>query len=144
MNVHARTLNLFMHVYVCRCDSCQCISIIISAMIQSRIVLSIYVFCLSWQRREILSKSWWVASSISLFFFFFLHIDNKFKEGRCFNHNLLSFKILLYTLLEISLLIFFLLVYVFPFIKYKEFFSWFKFDRTYTCSTLHKPLVKFM
>lgn len=87
------------------------------AMIQSRIVLSIYVFCLSWQRREILSKSWWVASSISLFFFFFLHIDNKFKEGRCFNHNLLSFKILLYTLLEISLLIFFLLVYVFPFIK---------------------------
>lgn len=58
MNVHARTLNLFMHVYVCRCDSCQCISIIISAMIQSRIVLSIYVFCLSWQRREILSKSW--------------------------------------------------------------------------------------
>lgn len=40
------------------------------AMIQSRIVLSIYVFCLSWQRREILSKSWWVASSISLFFFF--------------------------------------------------------------------------
>lgn len=57
------------------------------AMIQSRIVLSIYVFCLSWQRREILSKSWWVASSISLFFFFFLHIDNKFKEGRCFNHS---------------------------------------------------------
>lgn len=41
-----------------------------SAMIQSRIVLSIYVFCLSWQRREILSKCWWVASSISLFFFF--------------------------------------------------------------------------
>lgn len=107
------------------------------AMIQSRIVLSIYVFCLSWQRREILSKSWWVASSISLFFFFFLHIDNKFKEGRCFNHNLLSFKILLYTLLEISLLIFFLLVYVFPFIKYKEFFSRFKFDRTYTCSCIN-------
>lgn len=64
-----------------------------SAMIQSRIVLSIYIFCLSWQRREILSKCWWVASSISLFFFFSCILTTKFKEGRCFNFNLLSFKI---------------------------------------------------
>lgn len=64
-----------------------------SAMIQSRIVLSIHIFCLSWQRREILSKCWWVASSISLFFFFSCILTTKFKEGRCFNFNLLSFKI---------------------------------------------------
>lgn len=64
-----------------------------SAMIQFRIVLSIYIFCLSWQRREILSKCWWVASSISLFFFFSCILTTKFKEGRCFNFNLLSFKI---------------------------------------------------
>lgn len=59
-------------VYACLCLSKWFMSMYFdySAMIQSRIVLSIYIFCLSWQRREILSKCWWVASSISLFFFF--------------------------------------------------------------------------
>lgn len=64
-----------------------------SAMIQSRIVLSIYVFCLSWQRREILSKCWWVASSISSFFFFSCILTTNSKRA------------------DVSIIIFYLLKY---------------------------------